>query len=154
MERAERSGGLHKRSAEAWGNPLRARGAELPFIFFNISAGALPCILRGVFFSNSYGLGNRATISDSRSNFHTRVGYRTNVCRRRLASDLARGRRKVPAQGLSRITMTGYPAPHSIGRNLSSKWNDRSVLHITERSRISNVYFATVLEYVLIGDCE
>jgi hypothetical protein len=28
--------------------------------------------------------------SDSRSNFHTRVGYRTNVCRRRLASDLAR----------------------------------------------------------------
>ena len=30
VERAERSGGLHKRSAEAWGNPLRARGAELP----------------------------------------------------------------------------------------------------------------------------
>jgi hypothetical protein len=30
MERAERSGGLHKRSAEAWGHPLRARGAELP----------------------------------------------------------------------------------------------------------------------------
>ena len=29
VERAERSGGLHKRSAEAWGNPLRARGAEL-----------------------------------------------------------------------------------------------------------------------------
>ena len=29
MERAEQSGGLHKRSAEAWGNPLRARGAEL-----------------------------------------------------------------------------------------------------------------------------
>jgi hypothetical protein len=28
VERAERSGGLHKRSAEAWGNPLRARGAE------------------------------------------------------------------------------------------------------------------------------
>jgi hypothetical protein len=26
---AERSGGLHKRSAEAWGYPLRARGAEL-----------------------------------------------------------------------------------------------------------------------------
>jgi hypothetical protein len=30
VERAERSGGLHKRSAEAWGNSLRARGAELP----------------------------------------------------------------------------------------------------------------------------
>jgi hypothetical protein len=29
VERAERSGGLHKRSAEAWGNPLRARGTEL-----------------------------------------------------------------------------------------------------------------------------
>ena len=29
VERTERSGGLHKRSAEAWGNPLRARGAEL-----------------------------------------------------------------------------------------------------------------------------
>jgi hypothetical protein len=29
VERAERSGGLHKRSAEAWGHPLRARGAEL-----------------------------------------------------------------------------------------------------------------------------
>ena len=29
MERAERSGGLHKRSAEAWGDSLRARGAEL-----------------------------------------------------------------------------------------------------------------------------
>ena len=34
--------------------------------------------------------GNRATFSDSRSNFHTRIGYRKNVCRRRLASDLAR----------------------------------------------------------------
>ena len=30
MERAERSGGLHKRSAEDWGHGLRARGAELP----------------------------------------------------------------------------------------------------------------------------
>ena len=29
VERAARSEGLHKRSAEAWGNPLRARGAEL-----------------------------------------------------------------------------------------------------------------------------
>jgi hypothetical protein len=38
--------GLHKRSAEAWGNPLRARGAELPlgafavaFAFQKIRAG-------------------------------------------------------------------------------------------------------------------
>ena len=30
VERAERSGGLHKHSAEAWGHPLWARGAELP----------------------------------------------------------------------------------------------------------------------------
>jgi len=38
----------------------------------------------------SYRVGNRAAFSDSRSNFHTRVGYRRNVCRRRLASDLGR----------------------------------------------------------------
>ncbi len=43
-----------------------------------------------VLFLGSYRVGNRAAFSDSRSNFHTRVGYRTNVCRRRLASDLAR----------------------------------------------------------------
>ena len=36
MERAERSGGLHKRSAEAWGHPLRARGAELPLGVFAV----------------------------------------------------------------------------------------------------------------------
>jgi hypothetical protein len=30
VEGAEQSGGLHKGSAEAWGNSLRARGAELP----------------------------------------------------------------------------------------------------------------------------
>jgi hypothetical protein len=30
VEKAERSGGLHKRSAEDWGHGLRARGAELP----------------------------------------------------------------------------------------------------------------------------
>src|ERR1700722_955250 len=41
-------------------------------------------------FLGSFRVGNRAAFSDSRSNFHTRVGYRTNVCRRRLASDLAR----------------------------------------------------------------
>ena len=45
------------------------------------------------------GVRNRATISDSRSNFHTRVGYRTNVCRRWLASDLARASEIFPAQG-------------------------------------------------------
>jgi hypothetical protein len=49
--------------------------------------------------SSSYGVGNRAAFSDSRSNFHTRVGYRTNVCRRRLASDLARASEDTPAQG-------------------------------------------------------
>jgi proteic killer suppression protein len=30
VERAERSGGLHKRSAEAWGDCLRARGGSAP----------------------------------------------------------------------------------------------------------------------------
>jgi hypothetical protein len=50
-------------------------------------------------FLSSYGVGNRAAFSDSRSNFHTRVGYRTNVCRRRLASDLARASEGTPAQG-------------------------------------------------------
>ncbi len=49
--------------------------------------------------ASSYGVGNRAAFSDSRSNFHTRVGYRTNVCRRRLASDLARASEGTPAQG-------------------------------------------------------
>jgi hypothetical protein len=49
--------------------------------------------------ASSYGVGNRAAFSDSRSNFHTRVGYRTNVCRRRLASDLARASGSTPAQG-------------------------------------------------------
>ncbi len=50
-------------------------------------------------FLGSYRVGNRAAFSDSRSNFHTRVGYRTNVCRRRLASDLARASDGTPAQG-------------------------------------------------------
>src|SRR5580698_545259 len=36
VERAERSGGLHKRSAEAWGHPLRARGAKLPLAAFAV----------------------------------------------------------------------------------------------------------------------
>src|SRR5580658_10208608 len=48
----ERSGsgkgeGLHKRSAEAWGNPLRARGAELPLAAFAV-AFALQKIRAGV----------------------------------------------------------------------------------------------------------
>ena len=38
VERAERNGGLHKRSAEAWGYPLRARGAELPLGAFAVVA--------------------------------------------------------------------------------------------------------------------
>jgi len=38
VERAQRSGGLHKRSAEAWGHPLRARGAvhSLPLAAFAV----------------------------------------------------------------------------------------------------------------------
>jgi len=37
VERAKRSGGLHKRSAEDWGNGLRARGAELPLEVFAVA---------------------------------------------------------------------------------------------------------------------
>jgi hypothetical protein len=67
------------------------------------------------FVLGSYRVGNRAAFSDSRSNFHTRVGYRTNVCRRRLASDLARASEtNFLPKGLSRITMTGRPVPHPI----------------------------------------
>ena len=39
VERAERSGGLHKRSAEDWGNGLRARGAELPLAVWRLLLG-------------------------------------------------------------------------------------------------------------------
>jgi len=49
VERAKRSGGLHKRSAEDWGNPLRARGAELPLGALAVaSAMARPVLLAGV----------------------------------------------------------------------------------------------------------
>jgi hypothetical protein len=68
--------------------------------FVNGSAqGRQPLHPKRVVFSNSYGVGNRTTISDSRSNFHTRVGYRMSVCRRRFASDLARASDINPAQG-------------------------------------------------------
>jgi hypothetical protein len=42
VERAERSGGLHKRSAEDWGFPLQARGAELPLadLYVRLSSGS------------------------------------------------------------------------------------------------------------------
>lgn len=40
MERAERSGGLHKRSAEAWGHPCAREGAEptLAVVAFAVAA--------------------------------------------------------------------------------------------------------------------
>jgi hypothetical protein len=62
--------------------------------------GVSPCVRRGLCSSRipmDWGTGQQ--FSDSRSNFHTRVGYRTNVCRRRLASDLARASEGTPAQG-------------------------------------------------------
>ena len=106
MERAERSGGLHKRSAEDWGSGLRARGAEPPCMSLvkdkaHELTDRLFDIIRAVVFVLKVliGVGNRVAFSDSRSNFHTRVGYRTNVCRRRLASDLARASEGTPAQG-------------------------------------------------------
>jgi len=69
---------------------LRAR-IHTPRLF--LSSGQL------FLFFGSCRVGNRAAFSDSRSNFHTRVGYRTNVCRRRLASDSARASEGTPAQG-------------------------------------------------------
>ena len=45
MERAERSGGLHKRSAEDWGNGLRARGAELPLAALACEKDSLPKLM-------------------------------------------------------------------------------------------------------------
>ena len=56
--------------------------------------------------------------SDSRSNFHTRIGYRKNVCRRRLASDLARASEWFRPMELTRITMTNCPVPGPIGTNV------------------------------------
>jgi hypothetical protein len=99
--------GLHKRSAEDWGSPLRrAIGAQPSMSFLPCQAQecmhCVFCLIKAavVFGSaSSYGVGNRAAFSDSRSNFHTRIGYRTNVCRRRLASDLARASEGTPAQG-------------------------------------------------------
>jgi hypothetical protein len=43
-------------------------------------------------------IGNRATFSDIRSSFHPQGGYRRNVCRCRLVSDLARAPEGTPAQ--------------------------------------------------------
>ena len=107
--RSERSGegGAKRRSAQAkrgrLGCLLRAPEAEplpcLPCLLSMVRRrGFTPCITAGAF-GRFLWQGNRATISDSRSNFHTRVGYRTNVCRRRLASDLARASDLSPAQG-------------------------------------------------------
>jgi hypothetical protein len=49
VERAERSGGLHKRSAEAWGNPLRARGAELPLGAFAVASHVVRAGVAGTY---------------------------------------------------------------------------------------------------------
>jgi hypothetical protein len=108
----------------AWGSqnpegewPCRARGARPLHVFCQwLGAGApAPASDAGVLSAKFDGVRNRATISDSRSNFHTRVGYRTNVCRRRLASDLARASDYIRPKGLTRITMTGCPVPYTIG---------------------------------------
>jgi hypothetical protein len=71
---------------------VRCQGHEFPDRVFYFIAQLL-------LFLRSSRVGNRAAFSDSRSNFHTRVGYRTNVCRRRLASDSARASEGTPAQG-------------------------------------------------------
>jgi len=78
--------------------------SPIPCLYLNVkdmSTRTAPLSLTGqlYLFLSSYRVGNRAAFSDSRSNFHTRVGYRTNVCRRRLASDLARASEGTPAQG-------------------------------------------------------
>src|SRR5258708_15434279 len=81
----------------SWASPF-------PCLYLNVkdtSSRTAPLSLTGqlFLFLSSYRVGNRAAFSDSRSNFHTRIGYRTNVCRRRLASDLARASECTPAQG-------------------------------------------------------
>jgi hypothetical protein len=43
MERAKRSGGLHKRSAEDWGYGLWARGAELPLEGLAVAFREMSC---------------------------------------------------------------------------------------------------------------
>jgi hypothetical protein len=68
-----------------------ARGDPFHVFCQWLGAGAsAPAFHAGFSSRYFYGIRNRATFSDSRSNFHTRIGYRTNVCRRWLASDLAR----------------------------------------------------------------
>ncbi|MCU1252133.1 MAG: hypothetical protein JWQ49_5162 [Edaphobacter sp.] len=79
-----------QRSFHVFLQALRAR-IHTPRLF--LSSGQL------FLFFGSCRVGNRAAFSDSRSNFHTRVGYRTNVCRRRFASDSARASEGTPAQG-------------------------------------------------------
>jgi hypothetical protein len=84
--------------------PALRESLGLPCLYLNVkdtSSRTAPLFLTGqlFLFLSSYRVGNRAAFSDSRSNFHTRVGYRTNVCRRRLASDLARASEGTPAQG-------------------------------------------------------
>jgi hypothetical protein len=94
--------------------------------------------------------------SDSRSNFHTRVGYRTNVCRRRLASDLARASEVYPAQGALEDHHDRLPGSlhHKSKCLLQMKIIDPYRTITGNSFTYRNVYFATVLEYVLIGDCE
>src|SRR5271169_6421967 len=101
-------GQAQRRSAQAQRGRLRetpcTRGERSSFHVFlqALCAGrflSLPRWLGFVWNSKFHWAGNRATFSDSRSNFHTRIGYRKNVCRRRLASDLARASGCTPAQG-------------------------------------------------------
>ena len=63
-------------------------------------------------------VGSRVTVGDSRSYFHTRVGYRTNVCRRRLASDFGRASDTVffrPHRVLEDYHDRVCPAPYTTG---------------------------------------
>ena len=118
-ERAERSGGLHKRKPGPQRVLLpagvvkrgrlgcllsRARDGVPSMSLFECQAHEFPdrvfyFIAHLLLFLGSSWVGNRAAFSDTRSNFHARVGYRTNVCRRRLASDSARASEGTPAQG-------------------------------------------------------
>jgi len=100
-------GGAKRRAAQAKRGSLGkllagARGgAPLPCLLSMVRRrGVSPCVRRGLCSSRiPMDWGTEQQFSDSRSNFHTRVGYRTNVCRRRLASDLARASEGTPAQG-------------------------------------------------------
>ena len=120
-ERAERSEGLHKRSAEDWGASCRAPGTEsLPCLYLNVkdtnSRTAPLSLNRAVAFVLRF-LAGREPGGVQRQSLklpyagwlpHERVS--SQAC---LGLSAGVGEELLP-KGLSRITMTGRPVPHPI----------------------------------------